>query len=343
MKRYLVTGAQGFVGRFVVAHLLRHNECDVLGIGRSNARDGFTHSITWNEQSIPAPLPDAIPVCLLSQDNYHYEPADLEDRNRLSQLVQSYRPHFIIHLASGLFGDPAQKLFRCNVEGTINLLESIPHDSCIKRIVLGSSGGVYGRVSRIPIRESDAPNPIHMYSVSKFAAELAAQVTASGRGLPLVIARLFNIVGPGQDERHACGRWMQQLVSIAHGLPPELHVGSLDATRDFIDVRDTASACVHLCQHGVAGQIYNAATGVETQMREVLQACVEIAELSAVVQVHETYQRDADIPRHAGDIGKLKSTGWSPQYSLTESLKDLYRYYAGIVPVLPSPQQLWRS
>jgi len=336
MNRYLVTGAQGFVGRFAVHQLLAAGN-DVLGVGRSPQYDNtFTHHVTWLGQSTRAPLPTELPAEDFLSDHYSYEVVDLLDRNRITQVVADFQPDRILHLATGLWGDPPEKLFRCNVEATVNLLEAVGESGVsIDCVVLGSSGGVYGLVDEVPISENVPAVPEHMYTVSKMAAEMAARVAGNQHDIPIVVARIFNIVGPGQDERHVCGRWMSELSSIAVGdKPPQMQVGTLSTTRDMIDVRDTASASILLSQHGVPGEIYNVGSGRETLIADILQESLSIAGLNETVEISEAANRKVDLPRHFADIQKIHALGWQPEFSLTDSLRDLYRYYHECVALL---------
>ena len=134
--RYFVTGAQGFVGRFVVPLLLRSDRnAEVLGIGRSPGDDShFTHSVHWGLQTLPAALPAEI--MLAPDGRYRYEIGDLADRPALETLLRSFRPDVIFHLAAGLRDDPIEHLFRTNVEGTVHLIEALVQaDIAVKRVV----------------------------------------------------------------------------------------------------------------------------------------------------------------------------------------------------------------
>ena len=330
MSRYLVTGAQGFVGRFAVQQLLASDDNHVMGIGRSPSFDGsFTHHLTWAGKTMRAPLPSEIPPDAFATHRYSYEPVDLLDRDRIVEVTTAFRPDRVLHFASGLWGDPPEKLFRCNVEATVNLLDAIGQTELpIDRVVLGSSGGVYGFVDSVPIKESTPAVPEHMYSVAKLAAEMAGRVAAKQYDIPIVVARIFNIVGPGQDERHVCGRWMSELSAMAAGKKPkQLQVGALTTTRDMIDVRDTAGASILLSQQGVPGEIYNLGSGEETVIGDILTQSLQIAGLENAIEISESANRKVDLPRHYADISKLSSLGWRPQHSLSDSLRDLYRYY----------------
>ena len=341
--RYLVTGAQGFVGRFFVADVLRTDPAArVLGIGRSPQSPGtFTHWLNWCGHELRAPLPEELLDVLHAGDRFQYEAVDLLAEARLSGIVQEFRPTRVIHLASGLWGDPAEKLFGCNVQGTINLLQvlSTLDGDDLDRIVLGSSGGVYGRanggIRQVPFAENMPPDPIHMYSVSKLAGEMAAQVIACDADLPICIARIFNIVGPGQDERHVCGRWISELTAIQAGQkPPVMKVGNLEPTRDMIDVRDVSTALLTICERGSDRQTYNVGTGIETKMNTILDLCLQISGQTDV-DIGALPPREVDLPRHYADITKLSRLGWKPQYELRQSLAELHKYYVeAVVPCL---------
>ena len=335
MSRYLVTGAQGFVGRFVVGELLADAGNQVLGVGRSpRLPEHFTHSLRWCDQSLRAPLPVELSDVPFRSDRYEYVSVDLLDRVALAQSIRDFRPQRVLHLATGLWGDAPEKLFRCNVEGTVNLVQAIGESGvAVDRVVLGSTGGVYGLPRSLPISETATPAPEHMYSVSKLAAEMAARVAAREGEIPIVTARIFNIVGPGQDERHVCGRWLSNLSAMAlqqqatTASKMEMQVGTLTTSRDMIDVRDVARAIILLSKRGVAGEAYNVGSGNETVMQDILRECLEIANLSDEVAVTIMANRKVDLPRHFADIEKLSALDWQPQFSLSQSLLDLFRYY----------------
>ena len=335
-KRYLITGAQGFVGRYLAAYLLgADNDAEVLGIGRSpRSDDRFTHSIHWGAVRLPAPLPDEISESLRNQ-HYKYSTADLRQRTRLVEIIRDYRPHVIVHLAAALRDDPPQSLFRVNVEGTIHLIEAIA-ESAIEppKLIIGSSGGVYGlpQDGAPPLSEGHPCKPVDLYSISKLAAEQAAETLARRHHIPLILARLFNLAGPGQDERHACGKFVSDLAAIAaRRLPRHISVGALTATRDFLDVRDAAAALHLLCECGEAGATYNVGSGEEAGINAALAIALNTAGLAGSVEVRTSEPRAFDIPRHFADIARLRALGFQPRFSLARSIEDLMRYYSETV------------
>jgi nucleoside-diphosphate-sugar epimerase len=227
-KRYLITGAQGFVGRYLTAHLLGADDgAEVLGIGRSpRSDDRFTHAVHWGASRLAAPLPGDLNE-VFRERRYRYLMIDLRQRTGLVEVIRDYQPQVVVHLAAALRDDPPESLFRVNVEGTIHLIEAIA-ESAIKppKLIIGSSGGVYGlpRGGALPLGESHPCEPVDLYSISKLAAEQASEVLAQRHDISVILARLFNLVGPGQDERHACGKFVSVLAAIAVNRLPR-HLG----------------------------------------------------------------------------------------------------------------------
>ena len=328
---WLITGAQGFIGRYVTTAVL--NSCGglrVAGVGRSERlTDSFCHSISGPDGVFPAPLPDEIRVAF-NDKRYSYFKADILDRARIKSLLSELRPDVIVHLASGLRGDARVMLFETNVEGTARLLEAAGAVQDYQPLVLlGSSGGVYGDVpaDRLPLEESMACDPVDEYSVSKLAAEQVARLLARRFGLRLRIARIFNVIGPGQDERHAAGRIAAELKRVQTGRQEYLSIGSLTPTRDFIDVRDAASALCRLAVPNMPDGVYNVGSGAETSVHELLAAFIRESGLDVAIRHSEP--RKFDIPRHFADIGRLRKFGYRSRFSLIQSVESVWNYYEG--------------
>lgn len=332
--RVLLTGAQGFIGRYTAARwLAAHPDVEIVGIGRSPRREGFTHFVHRGEARVRAPLPRTLRPAL-ADPRYRYERLDLLDRPALVALLRAARPDVIVHLATSLRDEDPAALLRNNVEGVISLLEAVAGAGVRPpRIVLGSTGAVYGVPARLPIDEDTPGNPVDHYAVSKRAAEDAAGVLARRHGLEVVVARIFNPVGPGQDERHLAGHLARQAAAIADGLaPPVIEVGPLQTTRDFHDVRDVADALRVLAERGEPGRPYNVAGGVEIGGEAVLAGICAAAGIEGRVEIRRLPGRPSDIPRHFADIGRLRALGWAPRHPLARSLADLVAWYRDEVP-----------
>jgi 3-dehydroquinate synthase len=244
-----------------------------------------------------------------------------------------------VHLAAALRDQPLEELLASNVGAAASLLDALvgaQREGC--RVVLGSTGGVYGAAppAALPLREELRGTPIDHYSLTKLAGEDATRILAERHGLRVVWARLFNLVGPGQEERHFFGRVAAQLAAIRAGLrPAELELGDLDCTRDFVDVRDAAEALWLLARHGEPGLAYNVASGRETKIADALALLLEVAGRRAGddareasdIAVRRTSGRPHDVPRHWADIARLRALGFEARVALPDSARDLLAYY----------------
>jgi GDP-4-dehydro-6-deoxy-D-mannose reductase len=298
MTTHLVTGAQGYVGKYLTRDLLgRRADALVIGVGRS-AHDG-----------------DRL-------DRYAYERADVLDRAGLRELLVRHRPERIFHLAGAPRDADREELVRINVIGTLSLLETIASvDGYRPRIVLGSSGGVYGALDddQLPASESAPCIPADADGASKLAAEHLARIIGERHGICVIAARIFNVCGPGQDERHVCGRFAAQL------RPGErvIRVGNLGVTRDFIDVRDVASALAVIGERGVCGEAYNVSSGDELPISGLLDRMIRLSGFTGVVAEDESLRPIWDVPRNYGDVTRLRALGFSPRHQIDESLRDV--------------------
>jgi GDP-4-dehydro-6-deoxy-D-mannose reductase len=295
--RVLVTGATGFVGRHLLA-ALRAGGHEPIALG--------------------GPL-DGPPAVAL----------DLLDPDAVRRVVEAAAPDAIVHLAGQAFvpqsvADPLGTL-AVNATGTAYVLEAAR--AVRARVLVISSAEVYGiqPPERMPLDENAAVRPGNAYAASKLAAETYALAWHRSYGLDAVVARPFNHIGPGQDERFVVPSFARQLAAIAAGGAPLMHVGNLEAQRDFLDVRDVVAAYVLLLANGRAGEVYNISSGRTVAIREVLRQLITIARVPVEVRDDPERMRASDLPILSGDATKLRTeTGWEPQYSLAASLRDIY-------------------
>jgi nucleoside-diphosphate-sugar epimerase len=338
----LVTGAQGFLGRHLVAHVLAAAPAvRVVGIGRSTRLDDcFTHETRVCGRSIPAPAPADVLVAP-GHPRYQYHALDIANETEMVRLIRATRPTWIVHLASVLRDSNPDELIRINVEGTLRLLLALHQSGHVPhRLVLASSGSIYGRLTsgQLPVREETPCAPCDPYAASKLAAERLVATLAEAYAVPLSITRVFNLVGPGQDERHVTACVARQLAAIAIvAADPQVEMGTLSTTRDFIDAHDAADALWLLARHNGQAGIYNVASGIETPIGKVVELLIEAFGLTGRVRVRQESSRVADVPRQYADISKLAALGFRCRYSLDQSLCDMANYYTAIASSIASP------
>jgi GDP-4-dehydro-6-deoxy-D-mannose reductase len=245
--------------------------------------------------------------------------------------MHDFRPQVVVHLAAALRDEPPERLLQTNVLGTVALLEAVAAANLqTARVVLGSSGAVYGSqaAEMLPLREKAPRMPIDLYGVSKVTAEEAARVLARPLRLAPIKARIFNPLGPGEDERHLGGWLGSQVAAIEAGeLPPIVAVGPLDTTRDFVDVRDVAQALELLAHRGTPGEVYNVASGTETCCESILELMLSHSRLAGRFRIERKPGRPADVPRQVADITRLRRLGFQVRHPLAESIGDIVNYY----------------
>lgn len=304
--RILVTGAGGFVGGHLLAALRARGHDVILADRAPHASDH-----------------DTLPL-------------DVTDPLAVRGAVELARPDAIAHLAAQAFvpaslTDP-DGTFDVNAHGTLRLLEAVralaDQGAAPPRVLVVSSGDVYGAQPReaFPLRETTAPLPRSPYAASKIAAEALALAYARAWGVDAVVTRAFNHIGPGQDERFGVVAFALQIARVAAGGAPRVLVGNLDASRDFLDVRDVCEAYALLLEGGgAAGEIYNVCSGTATTMREILRRLIELSRVPVEVRDDPARMRPADVPISVGDASKLHAaTGWTPRIPLTAALRAVY-------------------
>ncbi|MFN8435232.1 MAG: GDP-mannose 4,6-dehydratase [Anaerolineales bacterium] len=293
MKRALITGISGFVGRHLREELLREG-WDVFGFDiRPTGENVFV--------------------------------GDLSDRAALTRAVADCQPDAVFHLAGIIKSQDPQAYYTSNLFGTLNLLDAVMQLEKRPKVVLASSSAVYGLTkSARPITERSPLRPVTEYAVSKVAQETAALRYHYAFGLDVVVARMFNLLGPGQSPDLACSAFARQIALAEISDQTEIVTGNLDAKRDFVDVRDAARAFALLAEKGEAGQTYNVCSGNAVAIQGCLSEMMlkSKKQLSARVDVARVQKND--VPVQVGSFQKLhKAAGWNPRISLNESLTDL--------------------
>ncbi|MFT3791170.1 MAG: GDP-mannose 4,6-dehydratase [Rudaea sp.] len=244
-------------------------------------------------------------------------------------------PDAVLHLAAQsnvpqAFADP-QATFDINFFGTLRLLQALRAAGFRGRFLFVGSADAYGLVPEreLPIGEDHALRPRNPYSVSKVAAEALAYQWSQTEGFDVVLARPFNHIGPGQDERFAVASFARQVAEIALGRrEPRIETGDIDVTRDFTDVRDVVRAYVALLQHGESGRVYNIGSGRETRLREILGRLIEFGGVQTEIVSAPGRLRPAEQRRMCADTHRIRDrTGWQPRYGLDQTLIDILEYW----------------
>jgi GDP-4-dehydro-6-deoxy-D-mannose reductase len=251
---------------------------------------------------------------------------DVTDARAVARAVAATAPAAVVHLAAlssvGASWEDAGETWRVNTVGTVNVLEAVRVERPDTRVLVASTGEVYGRAEQVPTPEDAPIAPVSPYAASKAAAELACE-QARRAGVDVVVARAFQHEGPGRDERFAIGSWAAQIARAEESGGGTVRVGDLTARRDITDVRDVSHAYTLLLDPAVSAGTYNVATGRTVEMREVLETLVGLAAVPLEVEPDPERMRPTELPVVCGDASRLRSaTGWAPRIPLEQTLAD---------------------
>jgi GDP-4-dehydro-6-deoxy-D-mannose reductase len=309
VSRAVITGGNGFVGRYLTARL---------------SAQGHT----------PIPL-----------DATDAEAFDVTDPELVRARFAQARPDVIYHLAArthvGDSWDAPGATWRVNTEGTLNVLLAAHAVGASRVLVVGSSDQ-YGAVAAAdqPIRESCPLRPNTPYAASKAAAELLALQQARAGHIDVVCVRAFNHTGAGQPPSFLVPALAHRIARAELDGTSELRVGNLDAERDFSDVRDVVRAYTAVMEHGESGAVYNVCSGRAVAVRAIADALVAQAGHALELVVDPALARPVDTPTFVGDPSALiAATGWAPEFSLAETLTavlDAARVYEKAQPISTS-------
>jgi GDP-4-dehydro-6-deoxy-D-mannose reductase len=262
--------------------------------------------------------------------------ADVRQAGELLESVRAASPVAIVHLAAvssvGESWTSPGETWDVNAVGTVNLVEALLEARPAARLLLASTGEVYGRADELPTTEGAPTAPISPYAASKAAAEIACEQAARAKGLDVVVARAFQHEGPGRDDRFAIGSWTRQIAELELRGGGELLVGDLSAERDITDVRDVCRAYALLLDPSTPPGMYNVASGQKVGLTKVVDLLSELATCPVEVVSDPTRLRPVELPVVWGDASKLRAaTGWKPEIPLQQTLADALDYARGLV------------
>ncbi|MBR4681436.1 MAG: GDP-mannose 4,6-dehydratase [Fibrobacter sp.] len=303
----LVTGGTGALGYHILSSLV-----------------GTTHDLYSFSDEQPQPWQKV--------DGVEYLNGDLLNFKHMQDVIQFVQPTHIYHLASqssvGLSYKKPYETLNINLLGTQNLLEAVRQNCPKAKVMLLSSSEIYGRTDHQLTylhKETDAPNPLTPYATSKACMELLGNQFKNAYGLHVVFARPFHFTGPHHSRRFVIPSITYQLVKIKYyGTEPTIYSGSLDISRDVIDVRDVARGMIQLLNQSEPGEAYNLCCGKSYTFRELTEMLVDIAGVSVDFRFDPGYERSNDIPLLIGNPEKAMSMGWKPMISIEDCLTDLF-------------------
>lgn len=304
-RRVLVTGAAGFVGSRLMRRL-EATSATVLGLVGPNGTN------------------DPLAV-------------DLTDGPALARIVADFRPTTVVHLAAmSSVGDGSvtpDTVWTVNFDGARALARAMLALPDPARLIFASSAEVYGRhFNAGPRDETSALAPSSPYARTKAAGEYLLSDMA-GPDLSVVVLRLFNHTGPGQDERFVVPSFAAQIARAVRDGGDSISVGNLDAVRDFSDVDDIIDAYLAVIEDAAPAspfEIYNVGSGRPVAIRDILDALVEESGRAITAVPAPERMRASDVPRAEGVFDKFRTRyGWTASTPLRDTAAAVLRHEMG--------------
>ncbi|OGD25838.1 MAG: GDP-mannose 4,6-dehydratase [Candidatus Aminicenantes bacterium RBG_13_63_10] len=311
----MITGITGFAGSHLAEHILAsHPGVKVCGLVRWRSRMDNILGIL---------------------DKVELHEGDLKDFVSLKKCLAEIRPDYIFHLAAQSFVPTSWRLpaetLAINTIGQVNLFEAVLDLKLDPKIQVAGSSEEYGHVNsdEVPMKETNSLRPLSPYAVSKVAQDMLGYQYHKSYGLRVVRTRGFNHTGPRRGEVFVTSTFAKQIAEVEKGKrPPVIHVGNLEAKRDFTDVRDMVRAYWLSLEKGVEGEVYNIGTGKAVTMQEVLDRLLGLSKVKVRVELDPARLRPSDVPILEPDCSKfVKLTGWKPEIPFDRTLRDLLDYW----------------
>ncbi len=307
MANYLVTGGAGFIGSHIVAELAnRHENVRVL--------DNFE---TGKKENLSGLL-----------DEIELIEGDIRDYGLCKRVTRGIG--YVLHQAA-LRSVPKSMLDpaaynEVNVKGTLNLLLASCENK-VKRLVFASSSSVYGDTKTLPEKETDIPNPISIYALTKLMGEYYCKIFTNSYGLETVALRYFNVFGPRQSLESQYAVVIPKFITcMLRDEPPPIHGDGMQ-TRDFTYVKNVVDVnLIAATSKNSTGEIFNVACGNSYSVMELVNQLNEM--LAKNIKPAFTPLRPGDVLHTLADISKLKNfLGFTPTVGFKDGLKLTLDYY----------------
>ena len=233
-------------------------------------------------------------------------PCDVTRPEAVGELVATLRPRLVFQLAARHDG-PFEAAFAVNAGAAQTILEAVAREATGSRVVLIGSAAEYGVVApeENPVTVERALRPVSLYGMGKAIQTQIASHYARGRGVDVVVARMFNLKMPGLADRLFLGHVERQVAAVRAGKQAKVRVGNLEAVRDYVDIEDALRQLSDIAARGRAGAVYHVASGRPTRMGDLFDEMLAAAGLDR--SVVETIPAEAvrpgyDVPVIYADI-----------------------------------------
>ena len=272
-NKVLITGINGFTGKYLTKYL-EERQYSVYGISNQ-----------------------------IDQDDSSIFQCDITNIEEIKAIIIKIQPNYIIHLAAISFVQHSdiEEIYKVNVIGTQNLLESCIGIESIKKIILASSATVYGNQSQSILDEKLCPNPNNHYGISKLAMELMAKTYF--KKLPILITRPFNYTAPGHGEMFV----IPKIAKAINAKDKELELGNLDVYREYNSIDYVCEVYFKLMKSETSAEIVNIASGKTHSLNDIITQFEKESNHSITIKINPLFIRKEETFRLMGDTKKLST------------------------------------
>ncbi len=321
--RALITGITGMVGSHLADYLIAETDWDVVGMCR------WRSPLDNLEKLIPS---------INRNERIKILYGDLRDTLAVQDVVRQSKPHYVFHLAAQSYPrtsfESPLDTFDTNIQGTVRLLDALRQYSPDAVVHVCASSEIFGRVpkDKIPISEESSFHPASPYAISKVGTDLVGRYYAEAFDMKVMTTRMFTHTGPRRGDVFAESTFAKQIALIEAGLiPPLIKVGNLESLRTIADVRDAVRAYFLLVTvDPIGGAYYNIGGTHSCTVGDILETLLSFSnrESEISIQVDPARLRPIDADLQVPDIRKFtKHTGWSPEISFEQTMRDLLDYW----------------
>lgn len=300
MSKLLIFGG----GSFTAAHFVKHSQTRWEEM-----------CVTRRRGAAPGTLAYATPL-----------PCDVWSAADVDAVIAQVRPTAAVYLAATTVGD-VDTLRATNVSGILNVVSSVARHVPNARVLHVGSASEYGCVAdeQLPITEHQIPHPSTEYGQVKLEGVTRALAAAADAGISLLVARPFNIVGPGMPSYLLAGALMERMRTALKEGSDTIALGDFEAERDYLAVSDLTAAYDLLLHRGVDGEIYNICSGRAVTVREVAAFLLDMAPRKLRLLHDPTLRGQSSCRRVYGSPAKIEALGFRAVSTWQEALRDAWK------------------